>query len=54
MIELTQVAKQYGQAVVLKNITLSIDEPGIYCLLGRNGTGYIENLACYKIMEESL
>ena len=32
MIELKQVTKQYGQATVLKNITLSIDEPGIYCL----------------------
>lgn len=54
MIELTQVARRYGQTAVLKSITLSIDEPDIYCLLGRNGTGYIENLACYKIMEESL
>ena len=35
MIELKQVTKQYGQATVLKNITLSIDEPGIYCLLGQ-------------------
>ena len=34
MIELKQVTKQYGQANVLKNITLSIDEPGIYCLAG--------------------
>lgn len=39
MIELKQVTKRYGQATVLKNITLSIDEPGIYCLLGRNGAG---------------
>ena len=39
MIELKQVTKQYGQATALKNITLSIDEPGIYCLLGRNGAG---------------
>ena len=39
MIELKQVTKQYGQVSVLKNITLSIDEPGIYCLLGRNGAG---------------
>ena len=33
MIELNQVTKRYGQASVLKNITLTIDEPGIYCLL---------------------
>ena len=39
MIELKQVTKQYGQATVLKNITLAIDEAGIYCLLGRNGAG---------------
>ena len=35
MIELKQVTKQYGQATVLKNITLSIDEPGIYCFAGQ-------------------
>lgn len=39
MIELNQVTKRYGQASVLKNVTLTIDEPGIYCLLGRNGAG---------------
>lgn len=39
MIELNQVTKRYGQASVLKNITLTIDEPGIYCPLGRNGAG---------------
>ena len=39
MIELNQVTKRYGQASVLKNVTLTIDEPGMYCLLGRNGAG---------------
>ena len=39
MIELRQVTKRYGQAAVLKNITLTVGEPGIYCLLGRNGAG---------------
>ena len=39
IIELKKVTQQYGQAAVLKNITLSIAEPGIYCLLGRNGAG---------------
>ena len=37
MIELKQVTKEYGHATVLKNITLMLEEPGIYCLLGRNG-----------------
>ena len=51
MIELKQVTKQYGQATVLKNMTLSIDEPGIYCLLGRNGAGkttLLKSIAGYQ------
>ncbi len=51
MIELKQVTKQYGQAAVLKNITLSIDVPGIYCLLGRNGAGkttLLKSIAGYQ------
>ncbi|OUO76257.1 hypothetical protein B5F54_01215 [Anaeromassilibacillus sp. An250] len=51
MIELKQVTKQYGQATVLKNITLSIGEPGIYCLLGRNGAGkttLLKSIAGYQ------
>ena len=51
MIELKQVTKQYGQATVLKNITLSIDQPGIYCLLGRNGAGkttLLKSIAGYQ------
>ena len=45
------ITKQYGQAAVLKNITLSIDEPGIYCLLGRNGAGkttLLKSIAGYQ------
>ncbi len=51
MIELKQVTKQYGQATVLKNITLSIEELGIYCLLGRNGAGkttLLKSIAGYQ------
>lgn len=51
MIELKQVTKQYGQAAVLKNITLTVDEPGIYCLLGRNGAGkttLLKSMAGYQ------
>lgn len=39
MIELKNVTKKYGDMSVLKNVSLTIDEPGIYCLLGRNGAG---------------
>ena len=51
MIELNQVTKRYGQASVLKNITLTIDGPGIYCLLGRNGAGkttLLKSIAGYQ------
>ena len=51
MIELKKVTKPYGQATVLKKITLSIDEPGIYCLLGRNGAGkttLLKSIAGYQ------
>lgn len=51
MIELDQVTKKYGRATILKNITLCVDEPGIYCLLGRNGAGkttLLKSIAGYQ------
>lgn len=51
MIELRKVTKQYGQATVLKNISLTVEEPGIYCLLGRNGAGkttLLKSIAGYQ------
>lgn len=51
MIELINVTKQYRNASVLKNITMKIDEPGIYCLLGRNGAGkttLLKSIAGYQ------
>ena len=39
MIELKNVSKCYGNEAVLKDISLSIEKNGIYCLLGRNGAG---------------
>lgn len=39
MIEIKNVNKQYGTAKVLKDFNLTIEEDGIYCLLGRNGAG---------------
>ena len=51
MIELKSVTKQYGNIAVLKNITLSIEKPGIYCLLGRNGAGkttLLKSIAGYQ------
>ena len=51
MIELSGVTKQYGQTAVLKDVSLTIDDPGIYCLLGRNGAGkttLLKSIAGYQ------
>lgn len=55
MIELTNVTKRYSNTSVLKNITLTIDEPGIYCLLGRNGAGkttLLKSIAGYQTITD--
>ena len=55
MIELKGATKRYGQTTVLKQITLSIEEPGIYCLLGRNGAGkttLLKSIAGYQNLTE--
>ena len=51
MIELSGVTKQYRQTAVLKDVSLTISEPGIYCLLGRNGAGkttLLKSIAGYQ------
>ena len=51
MIELRNVTKQYHNISMLKNVTLNIDVPGIYCLLGRNGAGkttLLKSIAGYQ------
>ncbi len=55
MIELRNVTKRYGKVSVLKNIDLSIEENGIYCLLGRNGAGkttLLKSIAGYQSITE--
>ena len=57
MIELKQVTKKYGQTAVLKNINLTVDEPGIYCLLGRNGAGkttLLKSIAGYQNITDGI
>ena len=39
MIAFRNVTKRYGKTVALDNFSLTVGEPGIYCLLGRNGAG---------------
>lgn len=39
MIKFKNVTKDYGRTIALKDFSIIIDQPGIYCLLGRNGAG---------------
>lgn len=51
MIELKKVTKQYGRSTILDNMDLTVDEPGLYCLLGRNGAGkttLLKSIAGYQ------
>lgn len=55
MIELRHVTKRYGGAAVLRDVSLTIAEPGIYCLLGRNGAGkttLLKSVAGYQNVTE--
>lgn len=39
MLEVKNLTKQYGEKVVVDNLNFSINEPGVYALLGTNGAG---------------
>lgn len=39
MINLFNVTKDYGKNEGLRNFSVTLDSPGIYCLLGKNGAG---------------
>ena len=55
MIELIGVTKRYRQTPVLRSISMTIDAPCIYCLLGRNGAGkttLLKSIAGYQNISE--
>ena len=39
MLEVKNLTKQYGDKVVVDNLSFSIERPGVYALLGTNGAG---------------
>jgi len=39
MLEVKNLTKQYGDKVVVDNLSFSIEKPGVYALLGTNGAG---------------
>lgn len=39
MIAFNDTTKLYGKTAALRNLSLTMESPGIYCLLGRNGAG---------------
>lgn len=46
MIEINDLHKKFGKNEVLKGIDLSIDEGGIFCILGPNGSGKTTLIKC--------
>lgn len=46
MIYLNNISKFYGHKVALDGLTLSIDSPGLYGLLGINGAGKTTTIRC--------
>lgn len=55
MTEMVGVTKRYRQTPVLRSISMTIDAPGIYCLLGRNGAGkttWLKSIAGYQNISE--
>lgn len=46
MIEIKDLHKKFGKNEVLKGIDLSIDEGGIFCILGPNGSGKTTLIKC--------
>lgn len=39
MLEISNVSSYYGESVILRNISMKIEEGKVVCLLGRNGVG---------------
>ena len=39
MIEIENLSKRFGKLTAIDNVSLNLNENGIYCLLGRNGAG---------------
>jgi ABC-2 type transport system ATP-binding protein len=39
MIEFHNVTKRYGHTAAVRHLNMAVEEPGIYCLLGKNGAG---------------
>ncbi len=39
MIQLQDLSKYYGKTLAIDSLNLDINQPGIYCLLGKNGAG---------------
>lgn len=51
MIELTQIEKRFGDAVILKDISLSMAEGSVTALVGPSGGGKSTLLRCINLLE---
>ncbi len=51
MIELSQIEKRFGDAVILKDISLSMEEGSVTALVGPSGGGKSTLLRCINLLE---
>src|SRR5574344_1796376 len=54
-LSLEGIKKTFGNVKALENVCLSLNEPGIYGLLGRNGAGKttLLNIICRRVFPDS-
>ena len=50
-VELRDVSKRFGEAEVLKGISLDVEEHGVVCLIGASGSGKSTLLRCINLLE---
>jgi polar amino acid transport system ATP-binding protein len=52
-VEVQNVSKRFGDNVVLHNVSLTVEEHGVVCLIGASGSGKSTLLRCVNLLEKA-
>ena len=52
LLQLTDVRKSYGDKVVLRDVSLTVEQHDVICLIGASGSGKSTLLRCLNLLEE--